>query len=148
MSEKIRCAVCNNLFEPCERCLRLSPIYGEINQWRRVVCCPEHFSYHMPIILYIREKISKDKAKKDLQMVINEYGMIDFNDNVKGIVDEILAEDKSSECVAATDDKIEASLEDIVPLGDTVLEQHSTIDVTESESFNSTTKKRKNKKEY
>lgn len=93
MSKKIRCAVCNNLFEPCEKCLKLSPVYGEINQWKRVVCCPEHFMYHMPIIQYVRGKISKDEAKKDLQMVIDKYGMIDFNDNVKGIVDEILCDD-------------------------------------------------------
>ena len=56
-------------------------------------CCYEHWNYHFPIIQYDRKIITREQAKKELQEAINTYGMLDFNDNVKDIVAEILAED-------------------------------------------------------
>ena len=54
MSEKIikECQVCKKMFEPCSTCHQFSG-------WRAVVCCPEHYAFHIPIISYIRNKITK-----------------------------------------------------------------------------------------
>lgn len=91
MTEKKQCSVCNKEFSPCDKCLKHSG-NSEIVQWRRVVCCPEHFSFHLPIINYVRKNIDKETAKKELQTAIKYYGEPDFNDNVKYVVDEIMAE--------------------------------------------------------
>lgn len=91
MAEKKQCAVCNKEFTPCSRCLGKSN-NGELLQWRRVVCCPEHFSFHLPIINYVRKNIDKETAKKELQTAIKYYGEVEFNDNVKRVIDEIMAE--------------------------------------------------------
>lgn len=88
MSKTKQCLVCNKEFEVCPTCENLG-LYG----WRSVVCCYEHWNYHLPIIQYDRKIITREQAKKELQEAINTYGMPDFNDNVKDIVAEILAED-------------------------------------------------------
>lgn len=99
------CLVCGKEFKACNTCQKG---VDEMFQWRRVVCCPEHFSYHMPIIQYSRGKINKETARKELQSAIDTYGNIEFCDNVKGIVGEILAEDTIQK------DMIEMSFEDNV----------------------------------
>ena len=87
MSDKItkRCLVCKNIFEPCSTC-------HQVGGWRTVVCCPEHYAFNLHNMLYERHKITKEQAKKELQLAIDTYGMINFNDNVIKIVDEILSE--------------------------------------------------------
>lgn len=91
MTETKKCGVCNKDFSPCSRCLKQSN-NNEMLQWRRVVCCPEHFSFYLPVINYVRRNIDKETAKKELQTAVNYYGKPDFNDNIKGIVNEIMAE--------------------------------------------------------
>lgn len=88
MSEKIikECQVCKKTFEPCSTC-------HQFNGWRAVVCCPEHYAFHIPIISYVRNKITKEQAKIELGKAIDMYGMIDFNDNILNIVNEILSDD-------------------------------------------------------
>ena len=94
------CLVCGKEFKACNTCQKNIP---EMLQWRRVVCCPEHFSFHMPIIEYHNGVIDKETAKSELQNAIDAYGNIDFCDNVKGIVEEILTEDEvTSKCDAQT----------------------------------------------
>lgn len=56
------------------------------------MCCPEHFSFHLPIIDYVRKNINKETAKKELQTAFKYFGEIDFNDNIKRVVDEIMIE--------------------------------------------------------
>lgn len=85
------CLVCGKLFEQCHTC---NKNIDEMFQWRRVVCCPEHFAYHLPIIEYVRGQISKAEAKAQLDKAIKDYGEIDFADNIKAVVAEIMAEDK------------------------------------------------------
>lgn len=99
------CLVCGKEFKTCNTCQKS---VDEMFQWRRVVCCPEHFSYHMPIIQYSRGKIDKNTARNELQSAIENYGNIEFCDNVKGIVGEILADNIIQE------DTNEASFEDNV----------------------------------
>lgn len=90
---KERCRVCNELFEVCLSCDKQSIFFKDKEyQWRKVVCCPQHIHYHIPIIEYTRNEIDKPTAKDRLQEAIDKYGMIDFNDNVKPIVDEIMLE--------------------------------------------------------
>lgn len=86
-----QCGVCSKEFSPCNRCLKQSN-NRDILQWRRVVCCPEHFSFYLPIINYVRRNIDKQTAKKELQTAVKYYGEPDFNNNVRGIVNEIMAE--------------------------------------------------------
>lgn len=81
------CLVCGQLFKVCNTCRKDT---DEMFQWRRVVCCPEHFRYHIPIIQYVRGKIDRETAKKDLQSAIEQYGNIDFCENVRDIVTKIL----------------------------------------------------------
>ena len=87
----MNCLVCGKLFEQCHTC---NKNIDEIFQWRRVVCCPEHFSYHLPIIQYVRKQITKIEAKAELSKAIADYGEIEFADNIKSVVAEILAEEK------------------------------------------------------
>lgn len=88
------CLVCGKEFKACNTCQQNIP---ETLQWRRVVCCPAHFAYHIPIIMYHNGEYSKDKARTELQNAIDAYGNIEYCDNVKGIVNEILADDVKSE---------------------------------------------------
>lgn len=84
------CLVCGKEFKACNTCKQNTP---ETLQWRRVVCCPAHFAYHIPIIMYHNGEYNKDKARTELQNAIDAYGNIEYCDNVKAIVDEILADD-------------------------------------------------------
>ncbi len=84
------CLVCGKEFKPCATCNRNTP---EELQWRRVVCCPAHFQYHLPIIKYVRKEITKAEAKELLQTAIDTYGKIEFYNNVKAVAEEILADD-------------------------------------------------------
>lgn len=88
------CLVCGKEFKACNTCQQNIP---ETLQWRRVVCCPAHFAYHIPIIMYHNGEYSKDKARTELQNAIDAYGNIEYCDNVKAIVNEILADDVKSE---------------------------------------------------
>lgn len=89
-----QCMVCKAMFIPCTSCDKLKVFYkDEIYQWKKVVCCSEHFFYHLPIIEYKRGMITKEEAKEQLQNAIDKYGNLDFNDNVKFIVEDILAEE-------------------------------------------------------
>ena len=82
-----KCLVCGKEFKVCKTCL---PHVPEELQWRRVVCCSSHFNYHLPIIRYVRDEISKEQARTELLEAIELYGEIEFADNIKPIVDEIL----------------------------------------------------------
>lgn len=93
MANMKNCLVCGKEFKPCNTC---SKSIGDMYNWHRVVCCREHFYYHVPIIEYIRKGISKSEARKELTQAIQDYGEIDFADNIKSVVEEILAEDKKS----------------------------------------------------
>lgn len=99
MELKKQCSVCKKMFVPCSSCEKLQVFFNdEAYQWRKVVCCPEHFYYHLPIIEYSRGVIDKKTAKERLTETIERTGKIDFNNNVSGIVQEILSEsdDKTS----------------------------------------------------
>ena len=85
MTTKKDCAVCVNQFKPCQSC------DGSVVQWRRVVCCPEHFYSHMVIVEYRDKAIDKATAKEQLEDVIERFGKVDFNNNIQALVDEILA---------------------------------------------------------
>lgn len=94
MAETKRCQVCGKEFNPCNTCHKHIP---EELQWRRVVCCEEHFNYHLPIIQYVRGKVDKTTAKNQLTDAIEKYGKVEFCDNIKTITEEILAEDITTE---------------------------------------------------
>lgn len=81
--------VCGKQFKVCNTCLKSVP---EELQWRRVVCCSQHFAYHLPIIRYTRKQISRDEAKAELQNAIAAFGKVEFARDVKAIADEILAD--------------------------------------------------------
>lgn len=87
------CLVCGKEFKACNTC---NKNIDEKLQWRRVVCCPEHFAYHMPIISYVNGRMSKEDAKAELEYAIKLYGNIEFCDNIKAVVQEILADKKAS----------------------------------------------------
>lgn len=91
MTNAKNCLVCGKEFVPCNACLKGIP---EVMQWKKVVCCKEHFAYHYPIIMFHRGDMSKSEAKELLTQAINDYGEVDFVDNIKPVVDEILAEPK------------------------------------------------------
>lgn len=111
------CLVCGKEFKACNTCQQNIP---ETLQWRRVVCCASHFFYHIPIIMYHNGEYDKERAKIELQNAIDTYGNIEFCDNVKGIVSDILSENndvidesinasiknETTEVMADTEDKI------------------------------------------
>lgn len=61
-----------------------------MNNWRDVVCCPEHFYFHLPIIGYERRQITKSQAKKELSEAIERFGEPDWNDDIRPVVNKIL----------------------------------------------------------
>lgn len=125
MEFKKQCSVCNKEFTPCTSCSKLSVFFNDTAyQWRKVVCCVEHFYYHLPIIDYSRGKVSKNEAKEQLLNCIDKYGKIDFNDNISKIVDEILSDDKTEEVSE-------------------IIEEVKEINIESSESFVNVKKKRK-----
>lgn len=79
-----QCAICKKMFEPCAIC-------GSSASWRKVVCCEDHFAPHMLILEYRDTKSAEAKTK--LKEIIKKNS-IDFNDNVKTIVDEMLKVEK------------------------------------------------------
>ncbi len=79
-----QCAICKKMFEPCAIC-------GSSASWRKVVCCEDHFAPHMLILEYRDTKSAEAKTK--LKEIIKKNS-IDFNDNVKPIVDEMLKVEK------------------------------------------------------
>ena len=97
MTDTKNCLVCGKEFKPCNTC---SGATNDMYNWRKVVCCREHFYYHVPIIDYIRKKVSKADARKDLTKAIQDFGEIEFADNIKSIAEEILTEEKKSKKLA------------------------------------------------
>lgn len=89
MTSYKNCMVCGKRFKICNTCLKSVP---EELQWRRVVCCPQHFAYHLPIIRYTRKQITRGEAKVDLNNAFAKFGDVEFAADIKPIVDEILAE--------------------------------------------------------
>lgn len=81
--------VCGKRFKICNTCLKSMP---EELQWRRVVCCSQHFAYHLPIIRYVRKEIGRDEAKAELTRAIEKFDKIEFAEDVKPVVNEILAD--------------------------------------------------------
>lgn len=92
-----KCTICGKDFEACNVC---NNTVSESFQWRRVVCCPEHFLFHEPIIQYVRGNISKEEASKALKKAIKEYGEVEFVENIAPIANELLAVDKLEEVKA------------------------------------------------
>lgn len=88
-----KCLVCGKEFKACNTC---NKNIDENLQWRRVVCCPEHFAYHLPIIMYVNGKMGKAEAKEELELAIKTYGNIPFCDNIKEVVKEIMVDKKSN----------------------------------------------------
>lgn len=89
MTSYKNCMVCGKRFKICNTCLKSVP---EELQWRRVVCCPQHFVYHLPIIRYTRKQITRAEAKVDLNNAFAKFGEVEFAADIKPVVDEILAE--------------------------------------------------------
>lgn len=83
------CMVCGKQFKICNTCLKTMP---EELQWRRVVCCSQHFAYHLPIIRYARKQISREEARAELTRAINTFGNVNFTKDIRPIVNEILAD--------------------------------------------------------
>lgn len=91
MKEIIKeCQVCGAKYKGCNFCEQQNQFLA----WRSVVCKPEHFAYHIPIISYIRKQISKEEAKKELLAAEKEYGKIEYSENIKSVVNEIKATNK------------------------------------------------------
>lgn len=81
--------VCGKKFKICSVCHKSVP---EHLQWRRVVCCPQHFAFHLPIIRYVRKEISKSEAKAEITNAIKNHGNIEYSEDIKLIVNEILSD--------------------------------------------------------
>lgn len=77
--------MCGTKYEACTFCEQQNHFLA----WRSVVCTPEHFAYHIPIISYIRKQMTKEEARKELLAAEKEYGKIEYSDNIKAIVAEI-----------------------------------------------------------
>ena len=79
------CLVCGKEYPACVFC----DSQNEFLAWRSVVCTQEHFAYHIPIIRYIRNQISKEQAKTDLINAEKMYGEIEYADDIKDVVNDI-----------------------------------------------------------
>lgn len=79
------CLVCGKEYPACAFC----DSQNEFLAWRSVVCKQEHFAYHIPIIRYIRNQISKEQARTDLLNAEKMYGEIEYADDIKDVVNDI-----------------------------------------------------------
>lgn len=79
------CLVCGKEYPACAFC----DSQNEFLAWRSVVCKQEHFAYHIPIIRYIRNQISKEQARTDLINAEKMYGEIEYADDIKDVVKDI-----------------------------------------------------------
>lgn len=108
-----QCLVCGKEFKPCGTCVKgVDDNYS----WRKVVCCREHFYYHIPIIEYIRGIVSKSEAREKLTQAIKDYGEIEYADNIKSIVKEIMTEEKKIKKLAKSVGEAENISDDTVVL--------------------------------
>ncbi len=90
MAEVYRnCMVCGKQFKVCNVCHKSVP---EELQWRRVVCCPQHFAFHLPIIRYVRKEISKSDARAEIENAVKNYGEIEYAEDIKPVVDDIFSD--------------------------------------------------------
>ncbi len=83
------CMVCGKQFKACGTCHKSTPEYL---QWRRVVCCPQHFAFHLPIIRYVRKEISKSEARAEIENAVKNYGEIEYTEDIRSVVDEIFSD--------------------------------------------------------
>lgn len=83
------CRVCGKRFKVCSVCHKNTP---EEFQWRRVVCCPQHFSFHLPVIRYVRKEISKSEARAEIENAVNNYGDVEYAEDIKPVIDEIFSD--------------------------------------------------------
>jgi hypothetical protein len=91
MKEIIKeCQVCGAKYKGCNFCEQQNQFLA----WRSVVCKPEHFAYHIPIIAYVRNQMTKEEAKKELLAAEKEYGEIEYADNIRNIVAKIKGTNK------------------------------------------------------
>lgn len=101
MKEIIKeCQVCGAKYKGCNFCEQQNQFLA----WRSVVCKPEHFAYHIPIISYIRKQISKEQAKTDLLNAEKMYGELEYADDIKNIVAEIKGADEIQSEVEQTEE--------------------------------------------
>ena len=83
-----KCSVCGREFIPCNTCGG----ENELLKWRRVVCCPEHFSFHIILISYIRGITSKEQARQELVQAMERFGAPVLCGQAKTIAEELLNE--------------------------------------------------------
>ena len=79
-----KCLVCGKEFVPCASCAG-----DELLSWRRVVCCAEHFSFHLAMVEYSRGAISASQALEDIRECEELYGKPDYCGSAKKQIDEI-----------------------------------------------------------
>lgn len=98
------CLVCGKRYEACAFCDSQNSFYA----WRSVVCSPEHFVYHLPIIKYIRKQVSKEDAREELLLAETQNGKIQYAADIQSVVDEIKGNDTPNTSKANdTEDKNE-----------------------------------------
>lgn len=83
------CMVCGKRFKVCNTCIKSIP---EELQWRRVVCCSQHFAFHLPIIRYARKEIDKNEARAELERAVSAFGTVNFAEGISPIVNEIFSD--------------------------------------------------------
>lgn len=98
------CLVCGKTYEACAFCDSQSVFYA----WRSVVCSPEHFAYHVPIIGFIRGQISKEQACSELADAERKYGTLDYADDIKDVVKDIKSVEMMSKPISdnSTEDTV------------------------------------------
>lgn len=90
------CLVCGKLFKVCKTCIKG---VDENYQWKKVVCCHDHFNYHIPIIDYKRSnrtETDRKVAREELERVTAIYGEIEYSDEIKPLVAEIMGTDNKT----------------------------------------------------
>lgn len=90
------CSVCGAEYPACTFC----DSQNIFSAWRSVVCKPEHFLYHVPIIRYIRGQIDRDQAYSELIDAERKYGTLDYADDIKDVVKDIKSVEMMSKPVS------------------------------------------------
>jgi len=98
------CIICGVKYHHCDSCNQISTF----TPWRVICDTSEHYQIYMIILDYQSNRITKEEAKEQLDVVgitINDIGS--FKDSVKSILNDILVDDINEDTVVDIEEVVD-----------------------------------------
>ena len=107
MSEKYNatCSICGKPYKICRTCQELK----SFTPWRTVTDTLQHYAIFLALSEYTKTK-DKEKAKEELSKC--DLSELDtFNENIKSVIKEIIAEEKEKIVETVSEETVEENVE-------------------------------------